>query len=82
MLIANETGFQDPVSYELPDKDQGRGLFAIEPGDFNNDGKLDIAAGYFDCRLAFYEGDGTGKFTYVRNTFFTSRVQGDDGGRF
>ncbi len=47
------------------------GLFALVPGDFDGDGKTDLAAGYFDCRITFFRGNGDGTFTSVRTDLFT-----------
>ncbi|HUF63687.1 MAG TPA: FG-GAP-like repeat-containing protein [Verrucomicrobiales bacterium] len=51
--------------------DRAGGLFALVPGDFDGDGKTDLAAGYFDCRIAFFRGSGDGSFTHVRTELFT-----------
>jgi hypothetical protein len=45
----------------------GRGaLFSLTTGDFNNDGNVDIAAGYLDCRVGFFQGNGDGTFTHTQ----------------
>ncbi len=51
-------------------------MFAISVADFDNDGKQDLVAGLFDCRVTFYKGDGTGNFTLARTMPFVyeSRV--------
>src|SRR5439155_12281146 len=41
------------------------GLYAVVAADFDNDGKTDLACGYFDCRLVFLKGTGDGNFTVV-----------------
>ncbi|MFN0128350.1 MAG: FG-GAP-like repeat-containing protein [Verrucomicrobiales bacterium] len=38
-------------------------LFAVLPVDLDGDGLLDLAVGYFDCRIVFFKGDGQGNFT-------------------
>jgi hypothetical protein len=55
--------------YELPPDVAGR-FFALEVADFDLDGNLDLAAGFMDCRLAFFRGTGTGSFTFTREHFF------------
>lgn len=68
-------GFGPEMRYELPDGMAGR-LFALVAADFNNDGHIDLAAGFFDCRIAFFRGNGNGTFTYTREHRFVyeSRV--------
>ena len=46
------------------------GMFAQIPGDFNSDGRLDFIAGYYDCRVAFFEGTSNG-LVHRRTEFFT-----------
>ncbi len=48
----------------LPENLRG-GLYAVVAADFDNDGKVDLAAGYFDCRLVFLRGNGDGTFAVV-----------------
>jgi hypothetical protein len=57
--------FGPEQTFHLP-ADASGGLFAVVPGDFDNDGKIDLAAGYLDCRVSFFKGDGTGRFTFIR----------------
>ncbi len=54
----------------------GANIFAVEAADFNNDGVLDYAVGYFDCRVGFCEGksDGTFEFRRVDRFTYESRV--------
>ncbi len=72
--------FGPEQTFQLP---EGRrnGLFALVPGDFDGDGKMDLAAGYLDCRVAFFKGDGTGQFIWIRTDEFIyeprSMVAGD-----
>jgi len=47
-----------------------RPMFAIEVADFDNDGYLDLITGLFDCRVSFFRGDGSGRFTYTRTQEF------------
>ena len=46
----------------LPDGIDGR-FFALVPADFDNDGDVDVAVGFFDCRIVFFQGHGNGHFT-------------------
>ena len=61
--------FGPELTYVLPPGAEGR-LFAVVAGDFDGDGHTDLAAGYLDCRISFFQGDGTGKFTFVRTDMF------------
>lgn len=51
-------------------------LFALVGADFDNDGDIDLAAGFFDCRLAFFENTGGGQFRFTKSHRFVyeSRV--------
>ncbi|MGK0189234.1 MAG: hypothetical protein ACI9R3_005051, partial [Verrucomicrobiales bacterium] len=73
--LSTADGFGPEERFSLPDSEAG-GLFALRAADFNGDGILDLAAGYFDCRLALFRGIEGGTFEYVRTTRFTyeSRV--------
>ena len=48
--------------YVLPKNLVGH-LYAIVAADFDNDGNVDLAAGYADCRVVFLKGDGKGHFS-------------------
>ncbi len=54
----------------------GARIFAIEAADFNKDGIVDFAVGYFDCRISFFEGYQDGSYKLRRTDRFTyeSRV--------
>jgi FG-GAP-like repeat/FG-GAP repeat len=58
-------GFGPEQRYYLP-PDASGSLFALVAADFDNDTNIDLAAGFFDCRLAFFKGDGQGGFTFTR----------------
>ncbi len=68
-------GFGPEVQSQLPSQ-FGGGLFALVAADFDNDGKIDLAAGFYDCRVAFFKGSGNGSFTFTYATLFVyeSRV--------
>ena len=38
-------------------------LYAVTQADLDGDGNPDLAAGYYDCRIIFFKGDGQGGFT-------------------
>ena len=38
-------------------------LYAVLAVDLDGDGNLDLAAGYYDCRIVFFKGDGHGNFS-------------------
>jgi hypothetical protein len=58
-------GFGPEERYYLPSDVQGS-LFALVAADFDNDGNIDLAAGFFDCRVAFFKGNGDGTFTFTK----------------
>jgi hypothetical protein len=53
--------FAAPVAYALPGGNGGGGLVCIAAGDFNNDGKIDLAVPLGD-QIAVYLGNGDGTF--------------------
>jgi hypothetical protein len=75
--------FGSPTNYTLPDpiptwglgpgmqlpSAQFAQLFSVEAADFDGDGKLDITVGFWDCRLGFYRGDGSGAFSFTQAHF-------------
>lgn len=56
--------FGPEQKFVLPEGFRG-GLYAVVAADFDNDGNIDLAAGYVDCRLVFLRGDGNGHFSIV-----------------
>ncbi len=74
--LGQADGSYAPEQRFSPPETQRGGLFAIVAADFDGDQRVDIAAGYFDCRVAFYRGNGDGTFTFTRTDRFTyeSRV--------
>ena len=73
-------GFAEAQTFLLPADERGS-LFALVPGDFDNDSKMDLAAGYLDCRVAFFKGDGAGAFVHTKTHFLIyeprSMIAGD-----
>ena len=55
--------FTGEQRYRLPPDVEGR-LFALVPADFDKDGNIDLAAGFLDSRIAFFQGHGDGSFTF------------------
>ena len=72
--------FGEEKRYFLPAEKDGR-LYALVPGDFDRDGNIDLAAGYLDGRLAFFQGRGDGAFEFTREhplcDFAQEMVAGD-----
>jgi hypothetical protein len=62
-------GFGPEKTFSLPPDQQGS-LFALVPGDFDGDGNIDLAAGYLDCRVSFFKGDGQGHFVFTHTHQF------------
>ncbi len=76
------TGSDNGTLTVLPQNLDSEGnMFAIETGDFNEDGIEDLVIGYFDCRVVFYEGQNDGSYERrtVREFVYESRamVSGD-----
>ncbi len=70
VLLGQSSGeFSEPTSVSPPTEVGGR-LFGVEVADFDGDGTPDIAAGFFDCRLAFFRGVGDGTFEFAAVHFF------------
>lgn len=46
---------------------QNSKLFSVEAADFDGDGNLDVAVGFWDCRLGFFRGHGDGTFTFTQS---------------
>jgi len=46
------------------------GIFSVVTADFDNDGTLDRAVGYFDCRITFFRGLEDGTFEQLKTHFF------------
>jgi hypothetical protein len=63
-------GFGEEQRYYLPADAPGN-LFALVAADFDKDGDVDLASGFFDCRLAFFENLGGGNFKFTKAHFFT-----------
>ncbi|MBI4586570.1 MAG: VCBS repeat-containing protein [Planctomycetes bacterium] len=64
-----------------PDLVEGR-LFALEVADFDGDGIVDLAAGFFDCRLSFFKGTGDGAFVFTSMHFFLFESRAMSAGDF
>jgi hypothetical protein len=63
VLLGNGDGsFQSPVFYPLNVLSPGEGANSVIVADFNNDGKLDIAASSTNSSLALFMGNGDGTF--------------------
>jgi FG-GAP-like repeat len=41
-------------------------LFSVEAADFDHDGNVDLAVGFWDCRVGFFRGHGDGTFTFTQ----------------
>ena len=62
--LGNVDGTFGSVSnyYLPPEIAEGR-FFSIAAADFDNDGNIDLAVGFFDCRIVFFKGNGDGTFS-------------------
>ncbi len=54
-----------PAGLNLPSSKNSR-LFSVEAADFDGDGRLDVAAGFWDCRVGFFRGRGDGTFVFTQ----------------
>ena len=66
--------FSSEQRYWLPAGVEGR-LFALVPGDFDKDGNIDLAAGFLDSRIAFFQGHGDGTFTFTHQHPFVTQTR-------
>lgn len=55
--------FEEVAVSVLPPEIDGGRFFSLVPADFDGDGILDLAVGYFDCRIVFFKGLGGGRFS-------------------
>jgi hypothetical protein len=77
-LGTSQGTFLPEQRFSLPPSEAGN-LFALVAADFDNDGDIDLAAGTFDCRLAFFENISTPtqtqfRFTKTHRFVYESRV--------
>jgi hypothetical protein len=63
-LSAQSPGHTVPLPVN-PSPDDDARLISLKTADFDGDGKVDLAAGFADSRLAFFKGDGQGGFQAV-----------------
>ncbi|HEY2953525.1 MAG TPA: FG-GAP-like repeat-containing protein, partial [Verrucomicrobiae bacterium] len=54
-----------PVGMIFPSA-QNSSLFSVEAADFDGDGQVDVAVGFWDCRVGFFRGHGDGTFTFTQ----------------
>ncbi|MEY2409993.1 MAG: hypothetical protein QOF48_2663 [Verrucomicrobiota bacterium] len=55
--------FQTNRTYTLPPEVEDGRFFSIAAADFDNDGNIDLAVGFYDCRIVFFKGHSDGSFT-------------------
>jgi hypothetical protein len=55
--------FGPVTNFFLPPEIADGRFFSIAAADFDNDGNIDLAVGFFDCRIVFFKGNGDGTFT-------------------
>ena len=50
--------------------------------DFDGDGNIDVAAGYMDCRIGLFKGNGDGTFTHTHTHVLGYEMHGMAAGDF
>lgn len=69
--LGNSDGtFEPEMKFYLPETTGGGRLLSIVTVDLDNDGVLDLASGYSDCRLSFFKGNGDGTFEHIQDHNF------------
>jgi hypothetical protein len=62
-LGGGDGSFGPSTNIYLPPAIHDPRFFSIVAADFDNDGKTDLAVGFYDCRIVFFKGHGDGSFS-------------------
>lgn len=80
--LGSADGTLQPEQRFLLPREYAGNLLSLVPADFDGDGKIDLAVGYLDYRIAFFKGNGDGTFTFSREQEFIHEARSLTAGDF